>query len=203
MNRATALSLVFLGLALSLSAWLLLRPRAPSVDDTLAAVGPASERVGMTFAEWSVRSDAVLLADIDPGKGVSTDPRSFLVVHIQPDGHGGAVATDGPTFSWAPPSRGDTAGKLFGLGFRVNAEGRAFIPPPDPLFSDPVARSDASVDQVVKLRAKGGATATLVRKAGDPQALPNWNRRALGFPSEDGRLVYVSPDAVVLPMKSP
>jgi hypothetical protein len=203
MNRVTALSLAFLALAVAASVWLLTSRSHPPADDAAGGgLAPAGERVGMTFAEWSVRSDGVLLADIDPGKGVSTDPRSFLLVPVKPDGKGGFVAGAGQTMPWTPETRGDTAGKLFALGFRVNTEGRAFTPPADPLWSEPIPRVDAAVDQVVKLKAKGsGATAVLTRRIADPGSVPYWNRRAIGFPSDDGRVVYVTPDAVVLPME--
>jgi hypothetical protein len=196
MNRVTIASAAFLALAIAISAWLLLRAPAPKVAD--GDQEPAADpRGGMTFAEWSVRSDGILLADIDPGRGVSTEPRRFLVVKVA-----GTKMTDGPSFSWATADRPASVGSLFALGFRVSEGGRAFVPPDDPLWSDPIPPSDAGTTQVVNLRSKAGVTTTFTRRRTDGASNPYWGRRAIGFISSDGQLAYVTPDAVVIPMAS-
>jgi hypothetical protein len=181
--------------AIAVSVWLILRPPAPQPADVVAP--GADPRGGMTFAEWSVRSDGILLADIEPGHGASTDPRRFLVVKVK-----GGQMTDGPSFSWAAADRPATVGSLFALGFRVNAEGRAFVPPDDPLWSDPIPPSDGGTQQVVNLRSKGGVTGSFTRHQTGSAPSPYWGRRAIGFVSSDGQLAYVTPDAIVIPMGS-
>jgi len=199
MNRVTIASVGFLVFAVAVSIWLLTRGGpAPATDDaSLATIDP---HAGLTFAEWSVKSDGVLLADIDPGAGVnSTDPRKFLIVNVKRLPDGTAEVSDGATFSWARESRAANATALAVLGFRVSAEGRAYVPPDDPLWSDPIPRVDGGTEQVVRLKAKsGGATATFTRHHSDPHSSPFWNRRAIGFPSGDGHFVYVTPDAIVI-----
>ncbi len=210
MNRVTAASAAFLVFAIGVSAWLLTRPRE-SVDAAASAggaAGGAGSPVGLTFAEWSVRNDGVLLADIDPGKGAgaaSTAPKRFLYLPVVREPGGTITVSPGRGFSWAPADRKESAEALFALGFRVNPDDRAFAPPGDPLWSDAVAgSSDGGADQVVKLRAKSGAgadgvTAHFDRKRSDPRAVPFLGRRAIGFPSSDGHMVYVTPDAIVVP----
>jgi hypothetical protein len=199
MNRVTLASAAFLAFALAVSAWLLTRSPAPRVDDLEASASPADPRAGMTFAEWSVRSDGVLLADIDPGHGgISTVPRRFMVVTVRADRTGPVNVADGPSFSWAPADRAASAGSLFALGFRVSTDGPTFAPPDDPMWSDPIAKVEAGVEQVVTLRAKSGTVAKFSRRRGDPRSGFAWNRRAIGFASSDGRFAYVTPDAVVI-----
>jgi hypothetical protein len=194
MNRVTIASAAFLVFAIAASAWLLLRAPSPAVTD--GAAEPAADlRGGMTFAEWSVRSDGILLADIDPGHGASSEPRRFLVAKVQ-----AGRMTDGPSFSWAAADRAASVGSLFALGFRVSAEGRAFVPPDDPLWSDPIPPSDAGTQQVVNLRSKAGVTTSFTRRQSAGTSNPYWGRRAIGFVSSDGQLAYVTPDAVVIPM---
>jgi hypothetical protein len=193
MNRVTLASAGFLAFAIAVSVWLLARSPVHAVSQVdIAAANP---RAGMTFAEWSVRSDAVLLADIDPGEGMSTIPRRFLVVKVK-----GEELTDGASFSWAPVERAASAGSLFALGFRVNAEGRAFVPPDDPLYSDPITQLDGGTLQAVALRAKTGRTASFTRRRTGPMSNASWGRRAIAFVSPDGHLAYVTPDAIVIPL---
>jgi len=202
MNRVTASIGAFLLFFIGVSAWLLTRaPSHPTVEQELATnVGTtAGARAGMTFAEWAVRSDGILLADIDPGQGVSTVPRRFLVLDVKPSDAGRPLVTDGASFSWAAADRPASAGQLFVLGYRVNLDGLAFSAPADPLWSDPIPRVEGAEEQTVKLKAKGGAAATFTRRHADPNAAPYWNRRAIGFLSPDGNLVYVTPDAIVVP----
>lgn len=197
MNRATLASAAFLAFALAVSAWLLLRTPAPRGDAMESSTSPGP-RVAMTFAEWSVRSDGVLLADIDPGQGVSTMPRRFSVLTVTAGRTGPVRVADGPSFSWAPADRAASAGSLFALGFRVNTEGLAFVAPDDPMWSDPIVKVDGSTEQIVTLRAKGGTVASFTRRRNDPGGASYWNRRAIGFASSDGHLAYVTPDAIVV-----
>jgi hypothetical protein len=198
MSRLTLASIAFLVLVLGLSAWLLTRPRGP-VDEDASAVPGADPREGMTFAEWSVRNDGILLADIDPGKGASTVPRRFLFAPVTRQADGTVLLGPERFFSWAAADRAASADALFALGFRVNTEGRTFVPPDDPLWSDPIPRVDGGTAQIVVLKAKGGKRARFERRRGDPRGAPYWNRRAIGFPSGDGHMVYVTPDAIVVP----
>jgi hypothetical protein len=199
MSRATFLSVAFLIAAVALSAWVLLRgPRAATMDAVSADSSSLPSHAGWTFAEWSTRSDGVLLTDIDPGQGTSSVPRRFQVERVKVDEQGAAVVTDGPSFAWALESRQASASGLADLGFRVSAVGRAYVPPDDPLWSLPLHTSDAATDETVSLKSKGGITAMFVRHRGDPSAEPYWGRRAIGFASGDGRLVYVTPDAIVI-----
>lgn len=198
MNRVTAAAIAFLVFAIGVSAWLLLRTGSPAAVADEAPTG-LDAHAGLTFAEWSVRGDGALLADIDPGAGVSTVPRRFVVLKVKQDADGTPHVSDGPTFSWAPADRAASAGALFALGFRVNAEGLAFVAPDDPLWSNPIAKDDAATEQKVTLRAKSGVLASFVRRRSDPRSTAYWSRRAIGFASADGRLVYVTPDAVVIP----
>lgn len=203
MNRVTAGSLAFLLFAVGVSAWLLLRQPSTGALDA-AGAGPTDGRAGMTFAEWSARSDAVLLADIDPGAGGSTVPRRFLVVVTRADAGGALGAADGKTFSWAPADRAASAQSLAELGFRVSLEGLAYPQPEDPLWSDPIARVDGGTEQAVTLRSKvTSTTARFTRRRADPRAAPYWNRRAIGFVSNDSQKAYVTPDAIVIPMGAP
>jgi hypothetical protein len=198
MNRVTVASAAFLVLALLIAGWVLSRPATTPTVDGGDAVAGAATGAGLTFAEWSVRNDAVLLADIDPGAGTSTVPRRFTVFTLQAAAGEPVTLKEAAAFSWAPADRIASAAALSERGFTVSAEGIVFPPPEDPLFSDPIARSaDAGAEQRVTLRGKSGFTATLVRRRGDPQSAPSWNRRAIGFASSDGRLVYVTPDAVI------
>jgi len=202
MNRVTVASVAFFVFAIAVSAWLLLRTPSHTTSDSdlTPSVDP---RAGMTFAEWSARSDAVLLADIDPGQGgASSVPRSFLVVGVKAEPSGIAL-TDGRTFGWSTAERGASAGSLFGLGFRVSSEGRAFEPPEDPMWSEPVARGDGGSEQTITLRSKSGITASFARRRADPKSAASWNRRAIGFASNDGRLAYVTPDAIVIRIGPP
>jgi hypothetical protein len=198
MNRVTVLSLAFLAFALAVSAWLL--TRTPSVPVEAAAPAGLDPRAGMTFAEWSARSDAVLLADIDPGEGKSTVPRRFMTLLVKADLSGSVNVTDGKPFSWAVADRTASAQALTELGFRVSTDGRAYVPPDEPLWSDPVVSVDGGTEQTVTLRAKGSSSApvTFVRHRGEARTAVYWGRRAIGFPSSDGRFVYVTPDAVVI-----
>jgi hypothetical protein len=204
MNKVTLASLGFLVCAVGLSGWILTRSsaRGPAGDATGSALLAGNTHAGLTFAEWSVRSDGVLLADIDVGEGVSTVPRRFVSLSVKSDGSGPVVVTDGPAFSWAPADRAASAQSLFALGFRVNTEGRAFVPPDDPLYSDPIVRVDGGTEQTITLRSRSGIVATFSRRRADPKSAPYWNRRAFGSASPDGHLVYVTPDAVVIPMGS-
>jgi hypothetical protein len=193
MSRVTLASIAFLVLALGFSGWLLTRDAAPPA---VAPEAPArNPRAGLTFAEWSVRSDGVLLADIDPGEGMSTMPRRFIVAKVE-----GGRMVDGPSFSWALPDRAASAGSLFALGFRVSAEGRAFNPSEDPLSSDPLPMGDAGTQQLVTLRSRGGVTASFTRRRTDPTSNPYWGLRAIGYASSDGHLAYITPDAMLIPI---
>ena len=199
MSRATLLSIAFLVVALGAAGWLLTRPRAaPEGDLGAVTVGSTDPRSLLTFAAWSVHGDSLLLADIDPGSGQSSVPRRFMVVLVKSDGEAAPTLLDGDSFSWAPADRAKSARALSDLGFRVSVEGRAFNPPDDPLWSDPIAHVEGGTSQTVLLRAKGGATATFVRSRSDPGASSVWNRRAIAFLSGDGRLAYVTPDARVI-----
>ena len=210
MNRVTLASIAFLLFAIAVSAWLLMRPRAPVDDASLGGANPGDIPAGLTFAEWSVRNDGVLLADIDPGSGASTLPRRFMYLPVKRSLDGVIQVEPGRSFSWAAADRKDSAEALFALGFRVNPEGRAYNPPDDPFFSDPVAKGDAGPVQVVTLREKagagGGATRKSVRferRSSDPHTIPYWGRRAIGFPSSDGHMLYVTPDAIVVSSDAP
>ena len=199
MNRTTAASAAFLALALVVAGWLLMRPHPQSSDEGDAAVVVTA--AGLTFAEWSTRSDAVLLANIDPGLGGaagSTVPRVFTVFSVQ-EGPPPTLKERG-SFSWAPADRVKSAAALGEQGFTVSTEGLAFIPPGDPLWSDPIVRHDGGTEQVVTLRGHGAPqiVATLTRHRGDAKSAPYWNRRAIGFAAADGHLVYVTPDAVLV-----
>jgi hypothetical protein len=205
MNRVTVASIAFLVFAVALSAWLLSRPRAAVDVDAGGATAGGDSPSGLTFAEWSVRSDGVLLADIDPGGGMaSTLPRRFVYLPVTHEAAGAVSVGPGRSFSWAPPDRKSSAEALFALGFRVSTEGRAFNPPDDPFWSDPVPHTDGGTLEVVTMREKGstaGAGAKAVRferHRGDPKTTPYWGRRAIGFPSSDGHLLYVTPDAIVI-----
>jgi len=200
MNRVTAASIAFLLFAVGLSAWLLTRPRAPVDVAESASPSGADSPTGLTFAEWSVRNDGVLLADIDPGArgAASTTPRRFLYLATTRAHDGTIAVSEGRSFSWAAADRKESAEALFALGFRINTDGRAFVPPDDPLWSDPVRGVDGGAEQTVTLRAKGGTTAHLERRRADPRSIAYWNRRAIGFASPDGRMVYITPDAIVI-----
>jgi hypothetical protein len=202
MNRTTIAALALFVAACAISGWLLTRSGEHPPTDEAAGPGSGEPRAGMTFAEWSVRSDGVLLADIDPGHGVSTVPRRFLSLTVTRSAGKPPVIADGPAFPWGPSDRAASGQGLFALGFRVSAEGRAYVPPEDPLWSDPIQRVEAGTEQTVTLRSRGGTVATLLRRRGDPQSAPYWNRRAIGFASPDGSMVYVTPDAVIIPMAS-
>jgi len=193
MSRVTLASVAFLVFALGFSAWLLTQSSAPAVAPVDVPV--ANARAGLTFAEWSVRSDGVLLAEIDPGEGTSTVPRRFVVAKVAD-----ARMSDGPSFSWAPADRAASAGSLFALGFRVSPDGRAFVPSDDPLASDPITVTDAGTQQVVTLRSRSGATATFTRHRTGPLSNPYWGLRAIGYVSADGHLAYVTPDAMLVPV---
>jgi hypothetical protein len=201
-NRVTIAAIAFLAFAVLLSIWLLNRPSAPKDDESAApSQGPRS---GWSFAEWSSHSDNALLADIDPGKGASTLPRKFLVLRVKRGDDGAVTLEDGPTYSWAPADRAESAGHLHDLGFRVSTEDLAFHQPDDPLWSDPILKVDGGTEQQVTLRAKGsGISATFTRHRADPHSAPYWNRRAIGFASNDSHLVYVTPDSIVISAESP
>ena len=202
MNKVTLLSVAFLMFAIGVSVWLLTRPSSP--EASLDATPGPDLHAGLTFAEWSVHNDKVLLADIDPGVSGSTMPRTFVVAQVTPSGDGTLSLTDDRSFSWAAAERAKSSDALTTLGFHVSAEGRAFVPPDDPLWSDPLARQEGGAppgDQVVTLRAKSGsATTSFTRHRSDPRALPYWNRRAIGFASSDNHYVYITPDTLVVPL---
>jgi hypothetical protein len=200
MNRITAAALAFLLFTLAVSGWLLTRSasRGPVDEEGDAGASGQGAHVGLMFAQWSVRDDAFLLADIEPGQGASTVPSRFQVLVVKAEPSGGAGFSDGPAFSWAEVERRESAKSLFAMGFRVNAEGRPYNPPEDPLWSDPIARVDGGTEQVVTLRSKSGVSASFVRHRSDPRSVASWNRRAIGFASPNGRLVYVTPDAVLI-----
>jgi hypothetical protein len=201
MNRVTIAAVAFLLFAIGVSIWLLSRPSGTAgTQGEIPVMDPHS---GLTFAEWAVKSDGVLLADIDPGAGVSTIPRRFVVIQVKRDPDGSIHTTDGPTFSWATADRGASASSLFVLGYRVSTEDRAFNPPDDPLWSDPIPKVEGATEQTVTLRAKtSGVTTSFHRRKDDPHSVPYWNRRAIGFLSGDGHMVYVTPDAIVIPTGS-
>jgi len=205
MNKLTLLAVAFLMFAIGVSVWLLTRPSS-AVEASADAGAGTDPHTALTFAEWSVHNDKVLLADIDPGVGASTMPRMFVVAQVTRSSDGSLSLTDDRTFSWASADRAKSSDALTTLGFHVSAEGRAFVPPDDPLWSDPVARQEAGApptDQVVTLRAKSGGTSTsFMRHLGDPRSLPYWNRRAIGFASSDHQLVYITPDALVVPLSA-
>jgi hypothetical protein len=199
MNRVTLGVAAFAAFAVAICVWLLTRSGTQAADGAAELPG-IDPHAGLTFAEWSTRNDAALLADIDPGAGVSTEPRRFVVLMIARAPDGTAQVTDGPTFSWAAADRAASALALSNLGFRVSATDRAFVPPDDPLWSDPIERVDGATEQEVKMHSKsGGGSAHFTRHHGDPRSAPYWNRRAIGFGSSDGRFVYVTPDAIVIP----
>ncbi len=215
LNRVTLASIGFLFLAIALSAWLLMRPRA-AVDPGDAPAAGVDPAVGLTFAEWSVRSDGVLLADIEPGTSAgaaSTTPRSFLYLPVKRTLDGKVEVLPGRPFSWAPDARKESAEALFALGFRVSTDGRAFTPPDDPFWSDPIPRVDGGTTQVVTMREKGslgggggGAgtrTVRFERHREDAKTTANWGRRAIGFLSGDGHMLYVTPDARVISADAP
>ena len=198
MNRVTVLSAGFLLFALAVAGWVLTRDGASTREASTDAGASAVTAAGLTFAEWSVRGDAILLADIDPGAGTSTVPRRFVVFSVRVEPGQPVLLHETATFSWAPASRIASASSLTEQGFQVSTEGTAFTPPPDPLFSDPIPRVDGGGEQRVTLCGKSGKTTTFVRKRG-----PDWNKRAIGFPSSDRNLVYVTPDATVIVASPP
>jgi len=198
-SKVTLAAIAFLLFAIGVSAWLLTRKDARTValEEGATVIDP---RAGLTFAEWSVRSDGVLLAEIDPGTAGSTVPRRFLVVQVKRGDDGLIHVSDGQSYSWSADVRGASASALFALGFRVNTDGLAFNPPDDPLWSEPIPRVDGGIEQTVVLRSKtSSAHTSFTRKRSDPASLPYWNRRAIGFASPDGHMVYVTPDAIVIP----
>jgi hypothetical protein len=191
MSRTTLASAAFLLFALAVAAWVL--TRAPKSENEAADGGAvATSGAGLTFAEWSVRNDAILMADIDPGAGSSTVPRRFKVFSVRAVSGQPVTLSERQSLSWAPADRVASALALNQQGFHVSVEGAAYTPP-DALFSDPIKKSDGGATQDVVLRGKNGEVATLTRKRG-----ADWNRRAIGFPASAGGLVYVTPDAVVV-----
>jgi hypothetical protein len=208
MNRVTLASIAFLLFAVGLSAFLLMKPRAPVDTEAPSSVAAEGESpVGLTFAEWSVRSDGVLLADIAvaTGAGPSTDPKRFVYLPVARELSGKITVSPGRSFSWAKDDRSKSAQELFALGFRVNTDGRAFTPPDDPLFSDPIPATPDGGAQVVKLHPHGAGgvgagalTMQFERHRDDPRVVAYWGRRAIGFPSGDSHMVYVTPDAIVV-----
>ncbi len=65
-----------------------------------------------------------------------------------------------------------------------------------------MVRVDGGTVQTITLRSRSGIIATFQRRRADPKSAPYWNRRAIGFVSPDGHLVYVTPDAMVIQMGS-
>jgi hypothetical protein len=193
MNRVTLASGAFLLFALGVAWWALTRPASPDASVTGDAGVATATALGLTFAEWSVRNDAILLADIDPGAGTSTVPRRFTVFTVRDTPGEPVVVRETSSFSWAPKDRVASTAALSELGFHVSADGIAFTPPGDALFSDPIVHVDSGPGQRVILRSKSGRTTPFTRSRG-----AYWNKRAIGFPSSDGNLVYITPDATVI-----
>ncbi len=190
----------FLAFAVAAGAWLLTHQAGRGGLDGDAAHDESSRNT-LTFAQWSSREDAVLLADIQPGHRASTVATRLLVVNVSASPTGDFTLYDGAALSWAPPDRLASAARLLELGFVASPQGNPIVPSSDPLLGDP-QRSDGGATQIVVLRSRGGLTAVFTRTKLGAEAAALWDRRAIGFPTGDGRLVYVTPDAIVVPVSS-
>jgi hypothetical protein len=202
MKPAVVAAGAFAAGAVALGLWLLSRPRdAAETAESAEMRDPGAPGLdSLTFATWSSRSDGVLLVEMQP-EGTHYSPKRFRVVDVTLAPDGGRTLAAGKFFSWAPEDRIQTTGALLDRGFPIqNDEYRPYVPSADPLSGEAPAGTETASEQTLVLRSKSGLTATLRRRRAGPESAIVWGKRALGFSSSDGRLAYVIPDKVILPI---
>ncbi len=198
MKPTVLVAAVFAASCVALGAWLLSRSRAPDAE---APAQEAPTADAFAFAEWSAHSDAILLVDVEP-EGARFVPKQFHVLDVVTAEPSGLTTTHGAFFSWAPADRAQSKMVLMGRGFAMTDDDHQPYPVGlDPLIGE-VAAGDAGTEQTVLLRSRGGLTAVLRRERGAARSSLVWGRRATGFPDGDGKLAYVVPDKVIVPIES-